>query len=396
MMSSAFPSRTAPFRPIRIAMLIPTIAQIGGAERQVLLLAQELARRGHPVTIVALSGSGANLAAINQALQNEALDQSPPREPCPQIEFLSLNMRHSWIDPRGWLRFLAWAHRTRPDILHAHLPHAVFFARGVRLLLPVRVVLETLHTSALGSMARAFLYLLTNGLSNHTTCVGRTVAEGAHARYRIPWNKLSVVFNGVPLPPERVQLITGDATFEWIAVGRLAPVKDYPTLVRAFARLPLEPHLTIAGTGPEEQSLRALAVTLGIADRVAFAGFVPDVQPLLASADAFVLSSRWEGLPVSLLEAAAAGLPSAATDGPGTREAMIAELTGLLVPVGDIDSLADAMTRIMRMPCQVRSSMGQRGRQFIQDAFSLAGVTTQWEALYGELMETNQHPARTA
>jgi glycosyltransferase involved in cell wall biosynthesis len=361
-----------------VAMLIPTIDQIGGAERQVLELSKTLSARGWRVTLVVLSGTGTAVAL-------ELSDAG--------VAWLSLDMRKAWIDPRGWLRFLRWARRHKPDILHAHLPHATWFARWVRLICPVRIVIDTIHTSNTGSPARQRGYRLSNWLSNWTTCVSQSVADAALAASMTSANKFSVIANGVVLPPEPAPRARR-ADFRWIAVGRLAPVKDYPTLLRAFAQLPTSAHLEIVGTGPEEHRLRMLAGELQIECRVHFAGFHSDVQPLLCTPDAFVLSSLWEGLPLSVLEAAANGLPVVATDGAGTREAMLSGETGWVVPVSDVSALAQTMSAMMAMRLDQRQKMGARGRQLVEERYALPMIAERWERLYGEFLKHRRRPMR--
>ena len=369
--------------PKSLAILVPTIDQIGGAERQVLLLARELSIRRWRVTLVALSGNG-QAAAAELASAN--------------VDFLSLEMRKAWIDPRGWLRYRAWFRIHRPAIVHAHLPHATWFARWVRLLAPIRVLVDTIHTSKTtsnsGGPGRILGYRLSNWLTNQVTCVSEAVANAVLIADLASLEKLRVIPNGVILPPSPSR--NHNENFQWIAVGRLAPVKDYSTLLHAFAALPGQPNLQIIGIGPDEARLRSLAVELQIAPRVHFAGFKADVQPLLAAADGFVLSSLWEGLPVSVLEASAAGLPIVATDAAGTREAILPSETGLLVPIADPASLAKAMTRIMLMPKEQRLQMGANGRRFVETNFSLPKVVDQWEALYIQLLRDHPNPLRRA
>ncbi len=371
-----------------LAMIIPTIDQIGGAERQVLLLSKELASRGWRVTLIALSGNGQAAAAELAAAK---------------VEFLSLEMRKAWIDPRGWLRYRAWFRKHRPAIVHAHLPHATWFARWVRLLAPIRVLIDTIHTSKTTSNAggpgRPLGYKLSNWLTNQVTCVSEAVAQAALTAGLASHKRLRIIPNGVILPPSP-QPRNPNQNFQWIAIGRLSPVKDYPTLLHAFGALPGQPNLQIVGTGPEEARLHDLAAELEIESRIHFAGFKADVQPLLAAADAFVLSSLWEGLPISVLEASAASLPVVATEAAGTREAMLAGgeygQTGLLVPIADPVSLTEAMTQIMLMPEEQRLQMGANGRRFVETNFSLSKVVDQWEDLYTELLRDHPNPARRA
>jgi glycosyltransferase involved in cell wall biosynthesis len=125
---------------------------------------------------------------------------------------------------------------------------------------------------------------------------------------------------------------------------------------------------------------------LGLERRVRFLGFEPNVQRWMQAADGFVLSSRYEGLPMVLLEAGACGVPAVATDVPGTREAIVNEETGWLAPAGDADALARAMAKLMRTPIEERRAMGERARRMVRERFSLETVLDRWEQLYAELL----------
>jgi glycosyltransferase involved in cell wall biosynthesis len=367
-----------------VAMFIPTLDKIGGAERQLLLLSKELVLRGWQVTVVSLSGSG---AAAQPELESSG------------VASLSLGMRKAWIDPRGWRRYLAWAATTKPEILHAHLPHAVWFARCIRLLAPVRVLVDTLHTTNSGTAFNHLIYRLTRQLTNRTTCVSAAVAEVSVSTGISLRQNLTILPNGVEIPPERAthraqNSNTPSRPFRWLAIGRLDPVKDYPTLIRAFAMLSAAPMLTIAGAGPEEQRLKQLALDLNILHRIHFAGFQNSIHALHTEADAFVLSSLWEGLPMSILEASAASLPVVSTAGPGSGETLQPGLTGIFVPVGDAAALSRAMAEVMAMTQAQRQAMGLAGRCFVCERFSLAVVAGQWERLYTQLLDDHPHPSR--
>ncbi|KHK91541.1 glycosyltransferase [Novosphingobium malaysiense] len=136
----------------------------------------------------------------------------------------------------------------------------------------------------------------------------------------------------------------------YLAAGRLVPQKNFAMLLRAFARAS-RPHdtLTIAGEGPERKALGQLAAELGIAERVRFPGHLASIDPLLAEADAFVLSSDYEGLPGVVVEALAAGLPVLATDCCVSMSCLLDEgRTGILVRRGDEAAFADGLVRIRR------------------------------------------------
>lgn len=363
------------------AIMIPGLDRIGGAERQAMLLAKGLRRRGWRVSVVALSGSGGAAAP-------ELRDAG--------IAFLTLEMRKGLADPRGWIRFHRWLRRERPHVLHAHLPHAAWMARWSRLAAPVPVVIDTLHSSAIGTTGRWIGYRCSSRLPDHVTAVSHAAAIAHLAAGMVNENTLSVVANGVELdlwePDEqarssaRKELGLTDE-FLWLAAGRLEPVKDYPTLLRAFAGAPGTARLLIAGAGPLQPELTQLAAQLGLEKRVRFLGFDPNVARWMRAADGFVLSSRLEGLPMVLIEAGACALPAVATDVPGVSEVIEQARTGWLATAGDPNALADAMTRLMRAPANERRAMGERARQRVVEHFSMEKILDRWELLYAHLLE---------
>jgi glycosyltransferase involved in cell wall biosynthesis len=371
-----------------VALVIPGLDRIGGAERQVILLAKGLRRRGWKVSVVALSGGGGDAAA-------ELLAAG--------AGFMPLRMRKGLADPRGWIRFNRWLRRETPDVVHAHLPHAAWLARWSRLAAPVRVIVDTLHSSSTGTMGRKLGYRWSGWLVDRVTAVSQAAAVTHLSCSMVSQAKLIVLSNGVdgnfwrfdPTVREAVRLELGlDREFLWFAVGRLEPVKDYPTLLAAMAQVPEPARLMIAGAGPLQGELIQLAGKLGLEHRVRFLGFVPDVRRWMQATDGFVLSSRWEGLPMGLLEAAACGLPAVATCVPGTPEVILDGQTGWLTPAGDSSALGEFMTRMVRLPARERRAMGERARLFVMERFSLDTVLDRWEALYCRLLESNPRPMR--
>ncbi len=364
-----------------IALLIPTVDRIGGAERQVILLAHGLDQRGHRITVVALTGTGGGSAA---ELRSAGID------------YVTLGMRKALLDPRGWFRFRRWLRRERPDIVHAHLPHATWFARASRLIAPIPSLVDTVHTTAIGTIVRRTGYRLSDRLSDAVTAVSHSVFDAYTDAHMVARDHFQVIPNGIDLaqwhpdPTARAAVrseLTVDREFLWVAAGRLEPVKDYPTLLRAFARLQGPTVLAIAGAGPNRPALRRLVHELGIEPRVRFLGFQSNLARFMQAADGFALSSRWEGLPVAVLEAAACALPAVATAVPGTTEVVRDGETGLLAPSGNPEAFAEAMLRLMRMSQGDRSALGIRAQQLVTARYSLAHVLDQWETAYAKLLE---------
>ena len=371
-----------------VALVIPTLDWMAGAERQVVLLARGLAERGWRISVVALAGTGGTAG--------RELDQAG-------IAFLSLEMRKGLADPRGWMRFHRWLRSQSPDVLHAHLPHASWLARWSRLLAPAPLVVDSIHTSSTGTMGRCLGYRCSNWLTNRVSAVSQGVADAYRSARMVSPGQLTIIPNGVDVHRWRPDPSTrsgfrrqlGIATgFLWFTAGRLDPVKDYPALLWAMMNLPLPARLVIAGAGPVEGHLRRLTLEFGLESRVRFLGFEPDVLPWMQAADAFVLSSRWEGLPMSLLEAGACGLPAVATDVSGTREIIVPGENGFLAARENAPALQREMAHMMRLSAEDRTAMGDRARQRVVEAFSLDAVLTRWEALYRELLAHHARPAR--
>jgi glycosyltransferase involved in cell wall biosynthesis len=327
---------------MRVALLTTNLAR-GGAETQVAQLATRLRGRGHEVGVFSLIKP----TAFEQELRSAGVRVDRP------------------FAIRGF----------RPHILHCHMFHANILGRLLRLVCPVPVVISTLHSLAESSRrsdkirGRDLLYRVTDCLADLTVAVSQAAAERHVAARAVPASRIRVIPNGVDTgvfhpAPQREP----NAEFTWLAVGRLMWKKDYPTLLAAFAQLG-RGRLLIAGTGPDEAELRRTAPP-----GVEFLGVRTDIPELLRAADGFVMSSVVEGLPVALLEAAASGLPAVATDVGGVRETGVA----ILVPPRDPPALAAAMKRVMDREVAATP---------LASRFTLEQVTSEWEALYAELLE---------
>jgi glycosyltransferase involved in cell wall biosynthesis len=367
--------------------VIPSIDRIGGAERQMLALASGLRRRRWEVTVIALAGTGGDAAL---ALRYEG------------IGYLTLEMRKGLADPQGWIRLLAWLRRRRPDVLHAHLPHAAWMARASGLLVSGLALVDTLHSSSTGGWRRRFFYRLSRSMPDAVIAVSHAVAETHRKAGIVAPERLLVIPNGVDVEAWRPDAAVRERTrrelgfgseFVWLAAGRVEPVKDYATMLRAFSRTARTARLVIAGRGPQLEELKILAERIGVAQRVRFAGFQPDIVRWMQAADGFVLTSRWEGLPMAALEAGACELPCVATRVPGTSEAIEDGVTGLLAEPGNYLAVGETMNRLMAMLREERSAMGLRARQRITELFSLEAALDRHEALYRELVDAKRQTA---
>ena len=231
-------------------------------------------------------------------------------------------------------------------------------------------------------------------MSDLTTNVSRRAVEQYRARRAVPAGKLRFVANGLDL--EAFDLAAGTVTsprvgttFRFIAVGRFEEAKDYPTMLRAFALVAAQApqaHLDIVGEGRGLEAARALVSHLNLTHRVSFLGARRDVPTLLRGADAFLMSSAWEGLPMVLLEAGAARLPVVATDVGSIRDVVLDGRSGHLVPPGDPYALANAALLLLSHSDAARQDMGTEGRKHVERTYSLDGVLDEWESIYAELL----------
>ncbi|MGA9464432.1 MAG: glycosyltransferase [Terracidiphilus sp.] len=365
----------------RIAVLIPTLDRLGGAERQVMQLAKGLARRGWCVTVLALSGTGG-------AAAQELIDAG--------VEFMSLRMRKGLADPRGWWGFHRWLVQKRPALVHAHMPHSAWLARWSRPLGPSFALVDTIHTSSVGTLGCRLGYRLSDQLTDQVTVVSRAAATSYLDARMVSKHHLQTLPNGIDTEHWRPDATLRFAIrkdlrlkdeFLWLAAGRLETVKNYPILLRAFQSLMREAQLVIAGAGSLDGALRKLAQELEISNRVHFLGFETDVRRWMQAADGFALTSLWEGLPVALLEAASCGLPAVATKVPGSWETIEDGRTGLLVNTGDADALAGAMMKLMDTPSDLRQTMGECARQRVKELYGLEQVLDRREALYARIID---------
>jgi glycosyltransferase involved in cell wall biosynthesis len=317
----------------------------------------------------------------------------------------TLGMVRGVPDPRALWRLARILRRFRPAILHAHMIHANLLARLARLLAPVPRIICTAHNTI--EVGRSFrtersthlAYGYTDFLCDLTTQVSmegyRRFLEGGAARA----DKLRYVPNAVDvrrfIPQAHLRLTVRkelgipEGTFCWLAVGRLEEAKDYPTLLQAFSQVAVEhpeAQLVIVGQGTLEAELKQMAGRLSLADKVRFLGSRTDVASLMNAADAFVMSSAWEGMPMVVLEAQASGLPVVATHVGGIPEVVVPGKTGYLVPPRDPDALADAMKKLMALPPEERIKMGLEGREQVVARYSLEAILDLWEEIYESLL----------
>ena len=256
--------------------------------------------------------------------------------------------------------------------------------------------------------------LITRGIVRHAypkasrvIAVARGIGDTLVRSYGVSASKIDVIPNPVDIDAIRAwgsEPCAGVPEGPFVfAMGRLVPNKNFPLLLRAFAKAGVPGRLVIAGEGPERASLIALAEELGLADRLVLPGFLANPHAVLAHARTFVLSSNAEGFPNSLIEALTLGISAVATncaDGPaeilagvtrqevtGTRETP----AGILVPTNDVDALAAALRRLEDPG--LRQSLVDGGRKLAENYSVATSVSRYWEIIERELAYVRAEPA---
>ncbi|MFA6506551.1 MAG: glycosyltransferase family 4 protein [Treponemataceae bacterium] len=200
-------------------------------------------------------------------------------------------------------------------------------------------------------------------------------------------NKLRLVHNGMPDRPAPIRVIRGSkSAIKLIMTARFQEQKDHETLFRALAELKdLDWSIDLVGDGPLFEQFKEMARELGIEDRVAFLGQRLDVPDLLDTADIFVLSTRWEGFPRSILEAMRASLPVVTSDVGGCKESVSEGETGYLVSAGDIAALRDRLRALM-INEEARLRLGNAGRARFDRFFTFDAMYEATQAVWRECL----------
>ncbi len=360
-------------------LIVITLAEIGGAQTCVAQLLPALVR-DYDVTVAA-HGDGPLRAAIRASGARS-------------VELVQLRRRIGPRDVAALFELIRLVRSLRPALVHTHSSKAGVLGRLAAAICRVPVVLFTAHGWAFKAEqgVRSRLYLWGDRWASRFTstvvCVSETERRAGLAARTCRPDRTVVIRNGVDAGAFQPAVRSHDGAPVLVTVGRLQAPKDYATLVAALARLSDLPLLTrIVGDGPDRASVAAAVQHAGLADSVELLGDRDDVAELLAGADCFVLSSLSEGLPLSVLEAMAGGLPVVATDVGGVHELVVDGVTGTLVPPSDPGALADALRRLLVDPA-LRARLGAAGRARVLSDFTVEGVQQAHLDLYRTLLRS--------
>ena len=316
----------------------------GGAQRSILKLAKGIAKAGYPIDLVLAKAEGPFLKEIPDDVRLVDLEAPRVLSSIPAL-----------------IRYLR---RERPTAMLTALDYVNIIAVCARRLAGVSTRLivserNNLSQSAQHKQSRhgrfmprliKFFYPFADGI----VAVSKGVANDLAQVTGLPRQKIEAIYNPI-VTPELHEKTQDTLDHPWfkpgqppviLAVGRLTKQKDFPTLIKAFAQVRQnhQARLMILGEGDDRPTLEALAEELGVETDVCLPGFVINPYPYMVQASLFVLSSRWEGLPGVLIEALYCGTPLVSTDCPsGPREILADGQYGQLVPVGDVEAMAQAI-----------------------------------------------------
>lgn len=364
---------------MKILLLITGLG-VGGAERQVVDLADAFVAAGHDVFVVYLGG----VAALRPA--------------DPRVQLMSLGMTRTplgvWRAAMALRRLLV---SFQPDVVHSHLVHANLFARILRRWMPIPVLITSAHNTDEEGWWRMLGYRLTDRQSDLSTNVSREAVQAFERWGAVSPGRMRAVYNGISTEKfcfdaegrQRVRSELGlpDKGVLLLAVGRLSLPKDYPNLLQAVALLQqrhVEQTLVIAGDGPLLPALKHLAVELGLNNQqVIFVGIRSDVAALMSAADVFVLPSAWEGFGLVVAEAMACERLVVATDCGGVSE-VLGDCGWLVVPHAPI-ALADALATAIQQEPVDAARRGKQARCRVETHYSIDAAVQKWLAIYAQL-----------
>lgn len=356
-------------RELRILQLVNSL-DTGGAEKMVSSLSLELKRMGHRVEVVCLREFGRMPVAMERFAENG-------------VGLRKFGKTDGFSAACIWklARFLK---SERIDVIHSHNPLVTHYAAAAALLARTPLSVSTIHGTSTLEIQKWARVLFSGSchLTDRIVLVCRQVQEEFCRRFQAFRNRTATIPNGIDVS-ELISIPPRPSSKEFVfgTVGRLVPVKDHHTLLVAFAKLRERfpfCNLQILGSGELQEELRMFAVALGLTQAVRFHGWSTDIPGFLSRIDTFVLSSRSEGLPMTLLEAMAAGVPVVSTAVGGVPEVVEPAGCGWLARPGDPVDLA------AKMECALstRDDRGSRARSAVVKEYSVECMARRYAGLY--------------
>lgn len=271
----------------------------------------------------------------------------------------------------------------KPHVVHVNRSHlldgmgATWAAVSTRRVATVAV--EHLPWSGLAGRRTLWQPRVLNRLVDAHVAVGARAARIVEQRMRYPHGSVIAVANGVPEPDGGVMTRPAPGVLVG-GVGRLTDQKGFARLVEALEAVP-DAHLVLVGDGPGRPALERAARDRGVADRLLVTGWVPDARRWMSALDILAMPSRWEGLPLAILEAMHAGLPVVANDVGSVADAVVDGRTGFVVDPDDQSALEGRLRELVASGA-LRREMGARARARAQEEFTATAMARRYEDVY--------------
>lgn len=356
-------------RPVcmKIAHVVDSM-EVGGAEMLVSQMCRLQREEGHEPCVYAILALG----PLGEQMRAEGFE-------------VQANVgRHLPDAMRSFYRIFKESH---PDVVHLHNPTPTVYAAIAARMAGVPSIVSTRHS--LVAPPRRLIVELKYACA--ATCcdwvagICDATANNMRSIHSVPARKIVRVYNGaVPLNRVAANQWPAKTGFTLVYVGRLAPVKNHALLLNAFhtalSSMP-ELRLWIVGDGSERERLESLTAELGISRQVTFWGQQLDVAPFLSAADAFVMSSKSEGLPMSLLQAFSLGVPAVVTDVGGMAEVVRLARAGITVPANDPAVMAAGMLRMAANDAE-RTQFSTNAEEAFHSRFTLQKMADAYMELY--------------
>ncbi len=367
----------------RIIYLI-TDLDVGGAENSLYQLVTHLNRKKFSPVVYSLSGEG----KIAEKLRGKG------------IEVSCLGARNKF-DITVFFKLIKLLRNKKPHILHTYLFHANFIGRIAGWLTGIPIIISSIRTMEKQKWHHVYLDMLTCWMVDKEVCVSKEVEKFIRKYAKVPTHKLITIYNGIDFgslglskseKAKKEELSITQFHSVIGTVGHLTVAKGLIYLLRAF-QLVLKnfpnTYLLVVGEGPQKQKLKKLALELNIASSVKFLGFREDAIEIITVMDVFVLPSLWEGMPNVILEAYALGKPVVSTWVGGAKEIIQDGDTGFLVPPRAWWSLAYSI-KLLLENSKIREEFGTKGKELVNNNFSLDRMVKSTEKLYEELIGEKQ------
>lgn len=366
----------------KILQIIPNFGY-GGAERLTVNLMKYLDKEKYEVRAISMFDS------LNTELEKILENENIP------VYYLG---KKKGFDPRMFFRIDKIIKSFKPHIVHTHR-YVLRYALPSLLLHKVPVKVHTVHNIAEKEVDKVgkLVHKIAFSFGVIPISISRLVSESLTSVYGV--KNIPLILNGIPVEYYQKANINREEwrekegfqkeDFLFVNIARLAPQKNQALLIEAFAKGPARhdnSKLIIVGDGEERERLEEITKLHRLEEKVYFLGIRTDIPDILNASDVFVLSSDWEGNPLSVMEAMAAGKPVIATSVGGVPELIQNNITGILVPPKNVNAFSKAMLMLIENKdlCQ---KLGEKAKEVAEKEFDISVMVKKYEKLYESLLQ---------